>query len=133
MIWPEEQKAAALDEIERRLCAGEWLVNLCREVHLPPRGLLRTWMDADEAVAARINAAMEDGYDVVALETINIADSLDEHPASRTVRIKARMVLLEKLTRRYAAKVEHTGANGAELFPSKVEFTFVEAPARDEQ
>lgn len=63
------------DEICRRIAEGETLSQICRDDHMPVRRAVYDWMEARKDFAARFARAREFGFDVIAEETLKIADT----------------------------------------------------------
>jgi hypothetical protein len=119
----------AADEICERLSKGEPLAKICRDEEMPALRTVYDWRDADEAFAARIARAREEGFDQIAIDCFDIADETSndtaytengERPntewiARSKLRIETRLKLLAKWDpKRYGDKItnEHTGPGG---------------------
>lgn len=63
------------DEICERLSEGEPLRQICRDAHLPAWRTVYDWIKADEDFAARIARARELGFDAIAEEALEIANT----------------------------------------------------------
>ena len=62
-------------EIIERLSAGEALIAICRDAHMPPESTVRLWViDDREGFAARYARARDMWLDHMAEETIGISD-----------------------------------------------------------
>lgn len=106
----------ALDRILRETADGDFVLNVAKRVGIKP-GRLRAWMEADEALAARVNEAAEEGREAIALRlrrTIR-GDSVAGDSTGDIVRDKAiaelDMKLLALYDKRWNPKfeVEHGG------------------------
>lgn len=80
---------------EEGLTNGIPLRQMCRDQGVS-KSAVYDWMDADPDFAGRIARARGRGYHEIADTCIEIADDKAEDPASRRVRIEARLKLLAK-------------------------------------
>lgn len=124
------------EEILRRLSAGEPLAWICREEHLPHMTTWREWCRADESLDIAHSRARDEGFDVIAADTLRIADTHEigetvvEKPdgsierktedmlGHRKLRIETRLKLLAKWDpKRYgeATMLKHADADGGKL------------------
>ena len=62
-------------EITERLSEGEPLRQICRDAHMPEWRTIYDWMYRDETLSAAIARAREIGYDKMAEEVLQIADT----------------------------------------------------------
>jgi len=120
---------AVAAEIIKRLSAGEPLAQICRDDHMPAARTISDWKK-DEKFSANFAHAREEGFDAIALQTLEIADddSRDwepvrdpegnitgvkvdgEHVTRSKLRIDTRLKLLAKWDpKRYGDKVALTG------------------------
>jgi hypothetical protein len=98
---------AIADEILSRLATGETIRAICKTPGMPTTGLITQWLSPTntapgsqrfrEDFPKRYAHARAMGLDQMAEQTIEIADNLDEDPASRRVRVDTRKWLLSKL------------------------------------
>lgn len=94
-----------------RLGKGEPLAAICREEGMPAYRTVKDWMDERSDVAAAIARAREEGFDAIASSCMDIADSTDDKPDCRKVRIWTRLQLLAKWDpKRYGERLQ-TDAN----------------------
>jgi hypothetical protein len=133
-------------EIEKRiidgLSVGTPLAVLCRESGMPHRSSVYDWMDEDEDLARRIARARDLGFDAIAAECLEIADTqemgeivtekplmVDGKPLDgvsvrevkqedmlghRRLRIETRLKLLAKWDpKRYGDLIKHSGPDGS--------------------
>ena len=63
------------DEICRRLSTGETLVSICKEDRMPERTTVSTWCLKSPEFAAKFAKAREDGFDAIANECMEIANT----------------------------------------------------------
>lgn len=102
-------------EIVERLSAGETLVRICQDEHMPARRTVSDWRAAHPAFDADFLAARDDGFDAIADECLQIADdgrrdyvadgdgaiAVDhDHIQRSKLRIDTRIKLLAKWDRR---------------------------------
>lgn len=100
-----------LADICERLSKGEPLAAICREEGMPAYRTVKDWMDGRLDVAAAIARAREEGFDAIASSCMDIADSTDDKPDCRKVRIWTRLQLLAKWDpKRYGERIQ-TDAN----------------------
>lgn len=90
------------DEICIRLSSGETLRSICRDERMPAWRTVYDWMEADPTFSARIARAREKGFDAIAEEALEIANTpvtgeeIEEGPDGRKVK-KADMLGHRKL------------------------------------
>lgn len=116
-------------EILARLAAGQTLLRICRDAHMPDRTTVVKWVSSDrDGFAAEYRAAREHGYEVMAEELLDIADDgrndylLDpetgkqvwngEHPFRSRLRLDTRKWILAKMLPKVFGdkqQVEHSG------------------------
>lgn len=99
-------------EICRRLSAGDPLAEICRDPAMPAKRTVFDWRYSRAEFAEDYATAREEGFDAIARECLEIADTIEEDPASRRVRVDTRMKLLSKWDpKRYGDRVEldHSG------------------------
>lgn len=63
------------DEICARIAEGEPLRQICRDEHMPNWATVYRWMEADEDFAQRIAQARKLGFDAIAEEALEIANT----------------------------------------------------------
>jgi hypothetical protein len=80
---PSAYTQAVADEICERLSKGEPLAQICRDEHMPAVRTVSDWKDAHETFAADFARAREEGYDEIALDTLNIIDTIPERHATK--------------------------------------------------
>lgn len=108
---PSKRTDAVVKRIVDGISDGIPLAVLCRDDAMPATRTVREWAQNDDALSAVIAGAREDGHDVIAWDVITIADDATEDPASRRVRVEARLKLLAKWDpKRYGDKVQLNGA-----------------------
>lgn len=78
------------------LSCGTPLTVICRNDGMPDPETVRNWMNADPELALDIAGARETGFDVIAMDVLDIVDNVEEDPASRRIRADARLKLLAK-------------------------------------
>ena len=120
------------EEISQRLSKGEPMAVICRSEGMPAARTVRSWVEKDEAFAAVIARAREEGFDVIATDCLEIADDSSrdyretedgpafdaEHVQRSKLRIETRLKLLAKWDpKRYGEKIEttHMGSVGVVL------------------
>lgn len=135
---------AAADLIVDLLSEGTPLAAICRREDMPKLRTAYDWMDADPAFAARVARARETGFEQIALDALNIANTphegvrekvvdegvgADGKPRAATVervtedmlghrklQIETRLKLLACWDpKRYGARVNHAGVEGAPI------------------
>jgi hypothetical protein len=62
-------------EICERLAAGEPLTVICRDEHMPCDDTVRAWAERDESLSRDIACARAIGFDVLAAQCLEIADT----------------------------------------------------------
>jgi hypothetical protein len=136
------EKAAG--EICRRLAEGEPLRQICRDDHLPAWQTVYGWIEARPDFAKRIACARELGFDAIAEQALEIADTpqigetvetsedgkkvkREDMIAHRKLQVETRLKLLAKWApKKYGESIrqELTGANGG---PIQMQFSATDA------
>ncbi|NII73249.1 hypothetical protein FHW84_001818 [Dyella sp. SG562] len=127
----EHDREAILAKILPRLADGEPLSVICRDIGFERR-TVNKWREEDPEIDARMQAAKDDGYDVIAQRTR--ATARGEH---RKGKDSATSVMRDKLTvetdlkllakwdpKRYGDKMEHSGPNGGPIPLASTSVTF---------
>jgi len=105
------------------LSCGTPLTVICRKDGMPDPETVRNWMNADPELALAIARARETGFDVIAMDVLDIVDNVEEDPASRRIRADARLKLLAKWDpKRYGERTQ-TAITGADGGPVRSEVT----------
>lgn len=124
------EPADFIDEICIRLSDGETLRSICRSEGMPSWDVVYVWANGDDELAQRIARAREAGYDAIAMEALEIADTPKEGVSTveddkgvkeiredmlghRKLQVETRLKLLAKWSpQKYGAKqeVRHSGA-----------------------
>jgi hypothetical protein len=128
---PSKCTPELMDEVCDRLSDGEPLEEICRDGHMPSSETVRQWQNKDTGFAKRVAIAREIGFDVIAAETLRIADDgrndyienlaeggderaaearlNGEHVQRSRLRVETRLKLLAKWDpKRYGDRVQHT-------------------------
>ena len=63
------------DEICSRISDGEPLRKICRDIHMPSWRAVYDWIENDKGFASRIARARDLGFDSIAEEALEIADT----------------------------------------------------------
>lgn len=122
---PSTFDPAKVDEIIERVSTGEPLAQVCRDEHLPALRTFYDWMAGNAEIAARFARAREAGFDMIAVDALNIADERPERTATehgdkvdagyvawQKNRVEQRMKLLAKWDpKRYGEKIAVGGAD----------------------
>jgi hypothetical protein len=66
---------AISEELCNRISNGEPLRQICRDEHMPSWGAVYDWLEKDAKLASRVARARELGYDALAEEALQIADT----------------------------------------------------------
>lgn len=72
---PSTYSHARADEIYRRISEGETLRSICRDEHMPKWQTVYSWMERNPEFAARFARAREKGFDAIAEEALEIANT----------------------------------------------------------
>jgi hypothetical protein len=120
------------DEILQRLREGETLTGICRSPGYPTAGAVRYWVGQEEALHSAYARARELGYQALADELLDIADSSSKATWSRDqLRLSTRQWLLSKaLPRMYGDRVQVEGGDGDR--PIRVAFVAPESESESE-
>lgn len=99
-----------LDTICDGLSSGKSLRSICKAMELP-ESTVRYWLKEDAAAFAHSARAKDLGYDAMADECLEIADSDEIKPDDKRIRIDTRIRLLGKWSQRYSDKTDtrHSG------------------------
>ena len=80
---------------------------ICRDPAMPAKRTVFDWRYSRAEFAEDYATAREEGFDAIARECLEIADTIEEDPASRRVRVDTRLKLLSKWDpKRYGDRVE---------------------------
>jgi metal-dependent amidase/aminoacylase/carboxypeptidase family protein len=131
----EEEKAKIAEAIIEAVSNGTPLVHACRDNKLGVHTWY-DWVEKNEALAARIARARKAGHDVIATDTLRIAD--EQPPVTATGatdagfvswqknRVWARMQLLAKWDpKRYGDKLELSGDSDRPIAIQQIERVIV--------
>lgn len=128
MARPTSYTPALDAEICERLANGETLRSICRDDHMPTYRSVYRWRSTDAEFSSRFALARELGGDVIAEETIEIADETardtiatehGEKPntewiARSKLRVETRLKLLAVwFPRKYGQRIDVTSGNEA--------------------
>jgi hypothetical protein len=72
---PSLYTEAIADEILERIGKGNPLAVICREANMPARATVHSWCDTDAEFGARFAQARELGFDWIAAECLEIANT----------------------------------------------------------
>ena len=121
----EYSKESVSEEMFERMANGESLGSICRDAHMPSRGLVYYWMTFNPSIAERFARAQESQSHALIDDCLQIADSValsgnataDAGPINLAkMRIDARLRIAGKINpTRFGDKVQHTGANGGPI------------------
>lgn len=96
---PVTRSTAVETRIIEGLCDGTPLRELCRQDGMPSWRAVYDWIAADAAFASRIAHARDLGFDAIAEDIFDIADStkaISDHVQLSKLRIETRLKLLAK-------------------------------------
>ena len=95
---------------------------------MPSVSTVNNWRNADEAFSGRIVRAREDGFDAIALECLEIGDSVQPDAAEVSkakLRVETRLKLLAKWDpKRYGDKVALTGDSDGDPIQTQLTVKF---------
>lgn len=129
------------EEICNRIAEGEPLRAICRDAHMPSWRAVYDWIGKDEDFASRIAQARKMGFDAIAEEALEIADTPQDGEETETselgkkvkrgdmlghrkLQVETRLKLLAKwCPAKYGERtaMELTGANGGPVQISDTE------------
>jgi len=72
---PSKYTPELVSEICRRISMGEPLRQICRDEHMPHWTQVYEWLSRDEVLSLQVARAREAGYDALAEEALEIADT----------------------------------------------------------
>jgi hypothetical protein len=124
-------------DVERRiiagLSAGTPLTVICSPADMPADRTVRDWMDIDAEFSADIARARETGFDQIAMDALNIADTpvegkrikrsedgteevIEDMLGHRKLQVETRLKLLAKWDpKRYGELIKHGNADGSNM------------------
>lgn len=109
---PSKYSKELIADICERLSNGEPLAAICRDEGMPDPSTVWDWQQNKPEVSQAIARAREIGEEVIAAGCLDIADDLQDHPASRRVRVETRLKLLAKWNpKKWGEKVAIGGAD----------------------
>lgn len=129
--FTEEDKARLKVEICARIADGEPLRAITREDGMPQWRTVYTWLDEDAEFKARFAGARDIGFDAIAEEALEIADTpmegvkteysamgtketREDMLGHRKLQIETRLKLLAKWSpKKYGERVDHTSSDGS--------------------
>lgn len=129
-----------IEEILRRMSAGEPLANICRDEHMPHMSTWRVWCRDDDELNIAHAQARDDGFDVIAADALNIVDEQPEYATSEggsrvdsgyvqwaKNRAEMRLKLLAKWDyKRYGDKMDLTSLDGSMSPPKEPSYKLVD-------
>jgi hypothetical protein len=133
MLRKYTSRKALQKEICARLAEGETLRRICRDEGMPAPVTVYAWMEKDAAFAERIARARETGFDAIADDALEIADTQVEGETMTTedgrvkvvrgdmlghrkLQVWARLQLLSKwCPKKYGNKVGVEASGGVEV------------------
>lgn len=131
VFFTEEQTADIKDEICLRISGGETLRSICREEGKPSWVSVYRWLELDPAFKLRFTHARDLGFDAIAEEALEIANTpcegtkYEDGPLGskqvredmlghRKLQIETRLKLLAKWSpKKYGDRVDHTSSDGS--------------------
>lgn len=129
--YSEERKAQIKDEICQRIANGETLRSICREEGMPIWSAIYKWQEADEDFRVRFARARDLGFDAIAEEALEIANTpcdgqiitskewgdeikTEDMLGHRKLQIETRLKLLAKWSpKKYGERIDHTSSDGS--------------------
>ncbi len=112
-------RPAVLHELMDWVGEGKSLAEFCRQPGYPRARTVIKWVESDPVVKAEFEEVREVACDVLASETLDIADlrnkSDKDDVKHRALRIKTRMDLIERWSKRYGKRVNLADADGEKL------------------
>ena len=149
VFFTEEQTAQIKEEICQRVSGGETLRSICREEGKPSWVTIYRWIELDEEFKLRFARARDLGFDAIAEEALEIANTpcegikYEDGPMGskqvredmlghRKLQIETRLKLLAKWSpKKYGERIDHTSSDGSmSQKPTIIELT---APDVDSQ
>jgi len=106
MPYPAKRNPELEERVLSRIALGETLTAVAKSEGFHPTAW-RQWCREDEALALAYAQAKDDGCEVIADQTIEIADTtkaISEHVQVARLRIDTRMKLLGKWSQKYSDK-----------------------------
>ena len=131
VYFTDERKAEIKSEICERIAGGETLRAICREEGKPSWSIVYRWIEADEEFASRIAQSRQLGYDAIAEEALEIAntpfegvkyvngpmgstETREDAVQHRKLQVETRLKLLAKWApKKYGERIDHTSSDGS--------------------
>jgi len=131
VFFTDEQTAQIKDEICLRISGGETLRSICREEGKPSWVSIYRWLELDESFKLRFTRARDLGFDAIAEEALEIANTpcegvkYEDGPLGskqiredmlghRKLQIETRLKLLAKWSpKKYGERIDHTSSDGS--------------------
>lgn len=131
VFFTEEQTAEIKDEICTRISGGETLRAICRESGKPSWVSVYRWLELDHEFKLRFAHARDLGFDAIAEEALEIANTpcegqivtskewgaeikTEDMLGHRKLQIETRLKLLAKWSpKKYGDRVDHTSSDGS--------------------
>ena len=145
---PSTYRLATVETICKRLAKGEPLAQICRTKGMPGLTTVWEWSKSKPEVSERIARAREAGFDMIAMDALDIADdgsrdytkdekghlAIDhDHIQRSKLRVETRLKLLAKWDpKRYGelVKQEHSGPEGSPITFERIKRVIVRPDAR---
>jgi len=119
-------KEEVLEEMLFRMAEGESLGSICRDAHMPSRGLVYYWMaDRPDIAEQFARAQMSQSHALLddCLQIVDNIDLSDKDPAAASaivnlakLQVDTRLRIIGKANPgRYGDKIQHVGANGGPI------------------
>ncbi len=116
-------RPAVLHELMDWVGEGKSLAEFCRQPGYPRARTVIKWIETDPKVKEEFDEVREVACDVLASETLDIADDRNtkdkDDVKHRALRIKTRMDLIERWSRRYGKRINLADADGEKLNPAR--------------
>lgn len=131
VFFTEEQIADIKNEVCLRISGGETLRAICREEDKPTWVTIYRWLESDSEFKLRFAQARELGFDAIAEEALQIADTpvegikyengplgskevREDMLGHRKLQIETRLKLLAKWSpKKYGDKIDHVSSDGS--------------------
>ncbi len=121
MAYSQEEREALLESAKSLMEGGISLRSACKEIGVPHSTIL-SWVLQDDQEGGNLSdqfaRARSNLRTIVAEDIIGISDDKADDPASRRVRIEARLKVLSRLApKRWGERIqaEHTGQDGGPM------------------
>lgn len=117
MARPSKYSDAVAAKLCAKLAEGQSLRKACSAKDMPSTATVFRWMQSIDGFREQYETAKAEATEHLVEEMLDIADDVEENPASRRVRVDTRKWIASKLKpKKYGDRVTHQGDDEAPLY-----------------